>query len=80
MLRTVEENNTAEPRISRTRKSSRSEVSTSTRKFCVQCYRYDYHKPVKVTVVAKVLVIIFTLGIAALFWPSRCVCCGTMRY
>jgi hypothetical protein len=48
--------------------------------FCEQCYRYDKHIPVKIGPVFKLLAIIFTFGLALIFWPKRCSCCGSIRF
>lgn len=48
--------------------------------FCEQCYRYDKHIPVKVGAVFRVLLVLVTLGLALIFWPKRCSCCGSMRF
>lgn len=48
--------------------------------FCEQCYRYDKHIPVKVWFVFKITVIVLTLGLALIFWPKRCSCCGSIRF
>jgi hypothetical protein len=48
--------------------------------FCEQCYRYDKHIPVKIGPVFRILVVIGTLGLALIFWPKRCSCCGSLRF
>lgn len=48
--------------------------------FCEQCYRYDKHIAIKVGPVFKVLLVILTFGLALIFWPKRCSCCGSIRF
>lgn len=48
--------------------------------FCESCYRYDKHIPVKVASVFKILLVIWTAGLALIFWPKRCSCCGSVRF
>lgn len=48
--------------------------------FCEQCYRYDKHIPVRVSFGLKVVLIVATFGLALVFWPKRCSCCGSMRF
>ncbi|MBL8852999.1 MAG: hypothetical protein JNK57_03405 [Planctomycetaceae bacterium] len=48
--------------------------------FCEQCYRYDKHIAVKVSLVIKILLVVLTLGLALIFWPKRCSCCGSIRF
>jgi hypothetical protein len=64
--------------------STKPEKSSGTKDrlvlFCEQCYRYDKHIPVKVSSVFRILLIIFTFGLALIFWPKRCSCCGSIRF
>jgi len=48
--------------------------------FCEQCYRYDKHIPVRIGPVFRILLVIATLGLALIFWPKRCSCCGSLRF
>lgn len=48
--------------------------------FCEECYRYDKHIPVKTWFVFKAVIVILTLGLALIFWPKRCSCCGSIRF
>lgn len=48
--------------------------------FCESCYRYDKHIPVKVSPIFKLLLVIGTAGLALIFWPKRCSCCGSVRF
>jgi len=48
--------------------------------FCESCYRYDKHIPVKIAPVFKILLVIITAGLALIFWPKRCSCCGSVRF
>ena len=46
---------------------------------CRQCFRDDYHKPIKFGLFANVLLMVFTLGLFYFFRPCRCTTCGTKR-
>jgi len=46
---------------------------------CRQCFRDDYHKPIKFGALGFSLLMIFTLGIFYFFRPCRCTTCGTRR-
>jgi len=48
--------------------------------FCEQCFRYDRHVPVKVSTVVRLSLIVLTCGLALIFWPKRCCCCGSTRF
>lgn len=48
--------------------------------FCESCYRYDKHIAVKVPTVFKLVLVLLTFGLALIFWPKRCSCCGSIRF
>lgn len=49
------------------------------RKYCCRCWREDLLKPWQVDNILYGLAIGMTIGLALLFWPYRCVTCGTSR-
>lgn len=77
MNNTLELESQDEDKGSRPRSKRKSD---STQKFCEQCYRYDYHSPVKVGFAMKVTLVVLTAGLALIFWPTRCKCCGSVRF
>jgi|GEM_PF-2664574 len=79
-MKTLEIQSEDEDRQGRQGRQPKRRKSTSTQKFCEQCYRYDHHSPVKVALPIKVVLVVMTLGLALLFWPTRCVCCGSIRF
>ena len=47
--------------------------------FCKQCYRKDEHAQLRCSISLKAVLIIITFGLAWVFWPKRCLCCGKIR-
>ena len=53
--------------------------SSSKIKHCRQCFRDDYHSPLKVNFPTLVILVFCTLGLYLVLRPSSCKTCGTKR-
>lgn len=49
-------------------------------KHCRSCWREDIHVPVSIPPFALGFLLVFTLGLVLFLRPSRCVCCGKIRW
>jgi hypothetical protein len=54
-------------------------VAVERTKYCYGCQRSDLHVPLRLNRRVTVLLVLLTLGLAILFWPYRCVTCGSVR-